>query len=80
MTFKDKYTDAPAATRDPALKNTPRRFRFPVGNFTSGKHPNGSKAEWYYGCYFPQTDLCVGEMLTKGTGAPKDEEVEWLDE
>ncbi len=41
-------------------------------------HPNGSNAEYYYGCYFPQTDLCIGEMANPGTGVPR--EVEWLDE
>lgn len=42
------------------------------------QHPNGSNAVWFYGCYFPQTDLWVGEMGARGTGLPKD--VEWLDE
>lgn len=30
-----------------------------------------------HGCYFPSTDLNVGQMGGRGTGAPKD--VEWLD-
>lgn len=30
-----------------------------------------------YGCYFPGTDLNVGQMGGRGTGAP--ENVEWLD-
>lgn len=51
----------------------PRRWRKRVD-----KHPNGSGAGYFYGCYFPKTDLCAGEMGTRGTGMPND--VEWLDE
>ena len=56
----------------------PRRFRFPVE-----KHPNGSEAKWFYGCYFPQTDLIVAEMGGRGTGMPTEKSnpgLEWLDE
>lgn len=53
---------------------TPRRFRIKLDR----RHPNGSDAEYLYGCYFPQTDFCVGEMGGHGTGVPKN--VEWLDE
>ncbi len=55
----------------------PRRFRFKVE-----KHPNGSNAEWYYGCYFPQTDLVISEMCGRGTGMPTEKNnpgLEWLD-
>lgn len=51
----------------------PRRFRVPCG----GKHPSGTAALYRYGCYFPLTDLVVGDMGGQGTGEPKD--VEWLD-
>jgi hypothetical protein len=53
----------------------PRRFRIKL---VGKKHPNGSDAQYFYGCYFPQTDLCITEMARPGTGVPKD--VEWLDE
>lgn len=33
-----------------------------------------------FGCYFPNTDLNVGEMGGRGTGCPKGPDVEWLDE
>lgn len=56
----------------------PRRFRMKIGpDHAVKRHPNGSDAEWFYGCYFPQTDLCVGEMGRLGTGRP--DNVEWLD-
>lgn len=54
-------------------KNRPRRFRIRL----TGKHPNGSNAIYRYGCYFPLTDLVVGDMGGRGTGEPKD--VEWID-
>ena len=56
----------------------PRRFRIAVE-----KHPNGSLAKWFYGCYFPQTDLVIGEMGSRGTGMPTEKTnpgLEWLDE
>jgi hypothetical protein len=53
-------------------QNRPRRFRF-----SCEKHPNGSDSQWRYGCYFPLTDLVIGDMGGRGTGEPKD--VEWLD-
>lgn len=55
-------------------KRRPRRFRWKP---TTGKHPNGSDSVYCYGCYFPLTDLCVGDMGGLGTGVPKD--VEWID-
>lgn len=55
-------------------KMHPRRFRVA----TNGDHPTGRKVEYRYGCYFPFTDLCVGDMGGRGTGAPED--VEWIDE
>jgi hypothetical protein len=53
----------------------PRRYRvrLPEGK----KHPNGTESEYRYGCYFPATDLVVGDMGGRGTGKPKD--VEWID-
>lgn len=54
-------------------KNRPRRFRF-----RCDKHPAGNKSKWRYGCYFPLTDLVVGDMGGRGTGKPTD--VEWLDD
>jgi hypothetical protein len=56
----------------------PRRFRIPVE-----KHPTSETAKWFYGCYFPQTDLIVGEGGVRGTGIPTPESnpgLEWLDE
>lgn len=55
------------------VKYRPRRFR----TRNQGKHPNGTNFPWRYGCYFPLTDLVVGDMGGRGTGEPKD--VEWLD-
>jgi hypothetical protein len=55
-------------------KNRPRRFRLRV---EPPRHPNGSASEYRYGCYFPMTDLVVGDMGGRGTGKP--EGVEWLD-
>ncbi len=49
------------------------RVKIPEGQ----KHPNGSNSKYRYGCYFPMTDLVVGDMGGRGTGKPKD--VEWLD-
>ena len=54
-------------------KNTPKRFRIRL----NGSHPNGSKTLYRYGCYFPLTDLVIGDMGGCGTGRPKD--VEWID-
>lgn len=54
----------------------PRRFRIKLGE--GKKHPNGSNNDYCYGCYFPMTDLVVGDMGNRGTGEPKG--VEWLDE
>jgi hypothetical protein len=54
-------------------KNTPLRFRIRL----NAQHPNGSKALYRYGCYFPLTDLVVGDMGWRGTGKPID--VEWID-
>lgn len=56
----------------------PRRFRIKLNANGREGHPNGSDAEWFYGCYFPQTDLCISEMARPGTGIPQG--VEWLDE
>ena len=56
-------------------KNTPRRFR--VLLLVGEKHPGGSKALYRYGCYFPLTDLVVGDMDGRGTGEPQN--VEWID-
>lgn len=53
----------------------PRRFQVRVP--TGKKHPNGSTARFISGCYFPLTDLVVGDMGGRGTGTPID--VEWLD-
>ena len=55
-------------------RNRPRRFR--IRN-SAGKHPNGSDCPWRYGCYFPLTDLVVGDMGGIGTGEPQG--VEWID-
>ena len=57
------------------MDNIPRRFKIliPEGQ----KHPNGSDSKFRYGCYFPMTDLVVGDMGGRGTGVPKG--VEWLD-
>lgn len=70
----------PEPPAPPKYGKVPRRWRTPVP--TAG-HPNGSKAEWYYGCYFPQTDLKVGEMGGRGTGMPGGDSsppgFEWLD-
>lgn len=55
----------------------PRRFRIPVE-----KHPTSETAKWFYGCYFPQTDLIVGEGGVRGTGVPTEKSnpgLEWLD-
>lgn len=52
----------------------PRRFRIRC----NGKHPNGSDSPYRYGCYFPLTDLVIGDMGGRGTGMPQN--VEWIDE
>ena len=54
-------------------RQQPRRFRIRL----SGAHPNGSDSPYIYGCYFPLTDLVVGDMGGRGIGCPQD--VEWLD-
>ena len=54
-------------------RQEPRRFRIRC----QGKHANGSDSPYRYGCYFPLTDLVVGDMGGRGTGEPQD--VEWLD-
>ena len=56
-------------------KNRPRRYRTLC---PYNKHPNGRASLYIYGCYFPMTDLCVGDMGGRGTGMPQD--VEWMDE
>lgn len=56
----------------------PRRFRVPVE-----KHPVCEKAKFVYGCYFPQTDLLVGEGGARRTGLPTETNtpgLEWLDQ
>lgn len=58
----------------------PRRFRIllPEGE----RHPNGSVSRYRYGCYFPLTDLVVGDMGERGTGKPTEDaphHVEWMD-
>lgn len=55
-------------------KNEPRRFRVPL----TSTHANGRDAPYSYGVYFPMTDLVVGDMGGRGTGAPSG--VEWIDE
>lgn len=69
LTYGEHAADCPEreASRRPIL------FRCRTIN---GQHPNGSEAPYVYGCYFPMTDLCVGDMGSRGTGKPKD--VEWL--
>ncbi len=58
------------------VDHTPRRFRWPC---QGGMHPNGRAAVWRYGCYWPGTDLVVGDMGTRGTGIPVREGLEWID-
>lgn len=53
----------------------PRRFKWQIPN---GTHPTGRKTKYQYGCYFPYTDLVVGDMGGRGTGIPQD--VEWIDD
>lgn len=74
-------TDMRDHNREPKVEvgpygKVPRRFRIKIKE--GEKHPNGAEHGWYFGCYFPQTDLVVYEMGQRGTGMPKD--VEWLDE
>ncbi len=68
--FHNNVTTLPAAEME--RRRRPRRFRV-----KTQKHPNGSDSPYVYGCYFPLTDLVVGDMGGRGTGKP--EEVEWLD-
>lgn len=70
----ETYGGHTATCPETEKKNRPRRFRVRT---VTGDHPNGSKSTYQYGCYFPMTDLVVGDMGGRGTGAPKD--VEWLD-
>ena len=56
--------------------NRPKRFRVRIPD--TEKHPNGSTSRWRYGCYFPLTDLVIGDMGGRGTGKPTD--VEWVDQ
>lgn len=53
----------------------PRRFRMKID---SANHPTGRGLDYIHGCYFPATDLVVGEMGGRGTGVPSG--VDWLDE
>jgi len=55
-------------------QNQPRRFRIRCAD---SKHPNGTESVYRYGCYFPMTDLVIGDMGARGTGEPKS--VEWID-
>ena len=55
--------------------NLPKRFRVPLP--LGKKHPNGTDSAYRYGCYFPMTDLVIGDMGGRGTGKPED--VQWLD-
>ena len=62
----------------PTYGTVPRRFVLPVD-----KHPNGSPTTKFYGCYFPQTDLVIGEMGSRGTGMPTEKTnpgLVWLDQ
>lgn len=54
----------------------PRRWRLRLPD--GAAHPNGGESRYLHGCYFPLTDLCVGEMCSPGTGVPKG--VEWYDD
>lgn len=59
----------------------PRRFRIRLAE--GKKHPINENAKWFYGCYFPQTDLIIGEGGVRGTGLPTEKSnpgLEWLDE
>ena len=70
----DEYGQHKADCPKREEENRPRRFRVFLA---SGKHANGSKSSYQYGCYFPMTDLVVGDMGGRGTGEPQG--VEWLD-
>lgn len=54
----------------------PMRFRVAVPD--GRLHPNGSNGPYVYGCYFPNTDLCVRDMGHRSTGKPTN--VQWIDE
>lgn len=49
--------------------NPPFRFKI-IGEFFGGTH--------MYGCYFPNTDLCVYQTGQRSTGDPVD--CEWIDD
>lgn len=49
----------------------PRRFRLNVS-------PTGTPPKYVWGCYFPESDLCVTQDGSRGTGLPP--KVEWLDD
>lgn len=60
---------------EPLDREVPRRWRRRLA--PDEKHPTGRDSEYVYGCYFPGTDLNVGQMGGRGTGA--DPRVEWID-
>ncbi len=73
-----KRWDAAASMPNPVRElfgTVARRWRVEL---PAGKaHPINPRATHFYGCYFPQTDLNIGEGGARGTGRPRD--VEWLD-
>jgi hypothetical protein len=57
-----------------SYETAPLRWRIKLvpGTAVCGRTP-----EYFYGCYYPTTNLNTGESGSRGTGRPSD--VEWLD-
>ena len=55
---------------------SPKRWRIKI---EKGSLKAAPEAEWFYGCYFPGTDLNVNEMGNRSTGFQR-RFFEWIDE
>lgn len=64
----------PCAAR--AAQRTTEAMRRTERTVIDPKTPRPWRLDGSYGCYFPSSDLNVGQMGGRGTGEPKD--VEWL--
>lgn len=56
----------------------PLRFRSHWGDSVREDDPRRGTCS--YGCYFPKTDLVVGDNGSRGTGMPRGKGIEWIDD
>jgi hypothetical protein len=54
----------------------PLRFKLLI---PLGTHPTRKDRDFIFGCYFPDTDLVVTEMGSRGTGKPTHKDLVWID-